>query len=264
MNIPRVMTGVQLVGHGGFDQLILRHDIPVPHPQADEVLIRVGASSVNNTDINTRTGWYSHDADAAHTSWSGQPMSFPRIQGADCCGRIVAAGSAVDPSRLGERVLVRTMQDPVTIDSKEIPVTLGTEIDGAFAEYLVVRSSEALRIESPLTDSELATFPCAYSTAEGLLQRAGVSAERVLITGASGGVGSALVQLAAMRGADVTAVASPTNHQALRDLGAHLLVARDASLLEEVGESTIDVVIDVDNLSTSTCRDLCRHQQHQR
>ena len=90
VNIPRVMTGVQLVGNGGLDQLILRHDIPVPHPQADEVLIRVGASSVNNTDINTRTGWYSHDADAAHTSWSGQPISFPRIQGADCCGRIVA------------------------------------------------------------------------------------------------------------------------------------------------------------------------------
>ncbi|MCH9707265.1 MAG: alcohol dehydrogenase family protein [Actinomycetia bacterium] len=236
------MTGVQLVGNGGLDQLILRHDIPVPHPQADEVLIRVGASSVNNTDINTRTGWYSHDADAAHTSWSGQPISFPRIQGADCCGRIVAAGSAVDPSRLGERVLVRTMQDPLTINSKEIPVTLGSEIDGAFAEYLVVRSSEAFRIESPLTDSELATFPCAYSTAEGLLQRAGVSTERVLITGASGGVGSALVQLAAMRGADVTAVASPDNHQALRDLGAHRLVARDASLLEELGDSTIDVV----------------------
>ena len=93
----------------------------------------------------------------------------------------------MDPSRLGERVLVRTMQDPLTINSKEIPVTLGSEIDGAFAEYLVVRSSEAFRIESPLTDSELATFPCAYSTAEGLLQRAGVSAERVLITGASGG-----------------------------------------------------------------------------
>ena len=172
-------------------------------------------------------------------------MTFPRIQGADCCGRIVAAGSAVDPSRLGERVLVRTMQDPVTIDSKELPVTLGSEIDGAFAEYLVVRSSEAFRIESPLTDSEPATFPCAYSTAEGLLQRAGVSAERVLITGASGGVGSALVQLAAMRGADVTAVASPDNHQALRDLGAHRLIARDASLLEEVGDSTTDVVIDV-------------------
>ena len=137
------------------------------------------------------------------------------------------------------------MQDPLTINSKEIPVTLGSEINGAFAEYLVVRSSEAFRIESPLTDSELATFPCAYSTAEGLLQHAGVSAERVLITGASGGVGSALVQLAAMRGADVTAVASPYSHQALRDLGAHRLVARDASLLEEVGDATMDVVIDV-------------------
>ena len=70
VNIPRVMTGVQLVGHSGLDQLILRHDIPVPHPQEDEVLIRVGASSVNNTDINTRTGWYAHDAHAAHTSGS--------------------------------------------------------------------------------------------------------------------------------------------------------------------------------------------------
>lgn len=54
-----VMTGVQLIGHGELDQLDIRNDIPVPAPKADEVLIKVSAAGVNNTDINTRIGWYS-------------------------------------------------------------------------------------------------------------------------------------------------------------------------------------------------------------
>jgi len=100
-------------------------------------------------------------------------MKFPRIQGADCCGQITRVGSAIDPARIGERVLVRTMQE----------ITLGSEIDGAFAEYLCVRGSEAFVIDSPLADAELASFPCPYSTAEGLLQRAQVGAERRLSPG---------------------------------------------------------------------------------
>lgn len=239
------MRAVQLVGHGGFDQLVLVDDCPVPNPQPDEVLIRVAASSVNNTDINTRVGWYSKTQSVEQTSWSGAGMAFPRIQGADCCGRIVAVGSAVDPTRIGERVLVRTMQDPIVVNGTSIPVTLGSEIDGGFAQFVAVRSSEAFAINSPLTDVELATFPCAYSTAEGLLQRAGVGNEDVLITGASGGVGSALVQLAVLRGARVTAIASERHHDAIRKLGARTLIARETSLTEELGDSSVDVVIDV-------------------
>lgn len=209
------------------------------------MLIEVGASAVNNTDINTRVGWYTQDATDGETSWSGAAMHFPRIQGADCCGRIVAVGAAVDPSRIGQRVLVRTMQAPVISGQGAIDITLGSEIDGGFAQFVSVRSSEAFVVTSGLTDVELASFPCSYSTAEGLLQRSGAGVERVLITGASGGVGSALVQLAAMRGAQVIAVASPRHHEAIRALGAHLTVDRTCDLVAELGDNSIDLVVDV-------------------
>jgi NADPH:quinone reductase-like Zn-dependent oxidoreductase len=240
------MTGVHLTGHGGFECLDYREDLPVPSPSEGEVLIKVGAAGVNNTDINTRVGWYTHsDSSADDTGWSGAPMAFPRIQGADCCGRIVAVGAGVEPERVGERVLVRTMQDPVLIDGVEVPVTLGSEIDGAFAQYLVTRASEAFAVTSSWSDAELASIPCSYSTAEGLLHRAQVGQERVLITGASGGVGSAAVQLAARRGAHVTAIAQASKAAAVRDLGADVVIDRGADLFSTLGTNSIDVVIDV-------------------
>ena len=245
MGIPARMTAVQLTGHGDADRLVANHDVPVPTPRPGEVLIQVGASSVNNTDINTRLGWYTRDESADETSWSGTPMHFPRIQGADCCGEIVAVGSSVDNARIGQRVLVRTMQAPEEVDGQLRQVTLGSEIDGAFAQFVAVRSSEAFEIDSDLSDAELATFPCAYSTAEGLLQRAGVGAERVLITGASGGVGSALVQLAVLRGASVVAVASKRHHEALMALGVQRVLDRSAALVGELGANSVDVVVDV-------------------
>lgn len=239
------MTAVYLTGHGGLDCLELRDDIPVPHVASDHVLIQIGASSVNNTDINTRIGWYTRGNQENSTSWADIPLHFPRIQGADCCGKVVAVGASVDVSRIGERVLVRTMQSPQRVDGGWAPVTLGSEIDGAFAQFVTVRASEAFPIDSELSDVELATFPCAYSTAEGLLQRARVSDQKVLITGASGGVGSALVQLAVLRGASVVAVASARHHQALLALGAAQVLDRNANVIDEVGENSVDVVIDV-------------------
>lgn len=235
------MTAVLLTGHGGTDRLEVRDDVPVPRPGPGEVLIRVGASAVNNTDINTRTGWYSRDDDA-RTSWSGAPLAFPRIQGADCVGRIVALGDDVGAEHIGQRVLVRTMQDP---DPSGHPLTLGSEIDGAFAQYVAVRSTEAFEVHSHLDDAHLGALPCSYSTAEGLLQRAGLGAERVLITGASGGVGSAAVLLARLRGAHITAVASACKADQVLELGADVVIDREADLLDRVGESSIDVVIDV-------------------
>lgn len=119
--LPSKMIGVVLTGHGGPEKLEYRDDLPVPTPAADEVVIRVAAAGINNTDINTRIGWYSkgvksgtgtgtaegqQDDDASR---SGVALQFPRIQGADCCGRIVAVGKDVDPARIGERVLVNAM-----------------------------------------------------------------------------------------------------------------------------------------------------------
>ena len=157
MSQPDVMTGVYLHGHGGPDQLRIHHDIAVPVPESGEVLIRVGGSSVNNTDINTRTGWYSRGSSPREGSWSGTSISFPKIQGADCCGQIEAIGEGVPRSRVGQRVLVRTMQDPIIRDGTSHAVTLGSEIDGGFAEYTKVRASEALPVESDLADVELAS-----------------------------------------------------------------------------------------------------------
>jgi NADPH:quinone reductase-like Zn-dependent oxidoreductase len=245
MSIPTRMTAVELLGHGGPDLLRIRDNIPIPELRADQVLIKVGASSVNNTDINTRTGWYTRESSAGDTSWSGQGLQFPRIQGADCCGRIIAVGAAVDASRIGERVLVRTMQAPEKLDGHLTPITLGSEIDGAFAQFIAVRASEAFVVNSLMTDVELATFPCAYSTAEGLLTRAHVGAERIVVTGASGGVGSAVIQLAVLRGTQVIALASERHHDALLALGAEQVLDRNVDIVSALGESSVDAVIDV-------------------
>ncbi|WP_372840644.1 alcohol dehydrogenase catalytic domain-containing protein, partial [Phaeovulum sp.] len=103
MTLPSRMHGVVLIGHGGPEMLEWRDDLAVPAPGKGEVLIRVAAAAVNNTDINTRIGWYSKSgAVADDASWSGKPLVVPRIQGADVCGHVVAVGEAVDPARIGE------------------------------------------------------------------------------------------------------------------------------------------------------------------
>ena len=185
-SVPLTMSGVQLTGHGDLDQLQWSDSIPVPRPGRGDVLIRVRAAGVNNTDINLRTAWYSKGEGAARdAAWSGDPVQFPRIQGIDACGHIVAVGEGVDAARIGERVLV----EPCLLEAGGTrlaqPWFLGSECDGAFAQYLVVAARHAYRVDSPLGDAELASFPCSYSTAENMLTRAAVTAgDRVVVTGA--------------------------------------------------------------------------------
>ncbi|WP_424927080.1 alcohol dehydrogenase family protein [Amaricoccus tamworthensis] len=257
MTLPKTMSGIVLTGHGGLDRLEWREDLPVPAPAQGEVLVEVRAAAVNNTDINTRTGWYSKTVrgDTASTAtdrydgaadadggWSGTPLEFPRIQGADCCGIIVAVGEGVPESRIGERVLMRPMY---TRDGDDDPYglfTFGSERNGGFAEYTTAEASQAFPVNSELSDVELASFPCAFSTAEGMIQRGNLQAERVLITGASGGVGSAAIQLAKRRGAHVTALTSPSKAGALQALGADETLDRDAPLPASAYDMVIDLV----------------------
>jgi NADPH:quinone reductase-like Zn-dependent oxidoreductase len=248
IGLPRLMSAVLLQGHGGFEQLEYREDVPVPVPGADEVLVRVGAAGVNNTDINTRTGWYSKSVAqiSEDGGWLGAALAFPRIQGADACGRIVAVGGHVDQARVGERVLIEPAFRSSHVKSPQQMLYFGSECDGAFAQFARVPAIHAYRISSALSDVELASFPCAYSAAENMLTRAQVSAaERVLITGASGGVGSAAVQLASRRGATVLALAGPAKARAVATLGATRVIARGADLTRELGREAVDVVIDV-------------------
>jgi len=246
-DLPVKMRGVWLTGHGDMDKLEIRQDIPLPVPGTRDVLVRVTAAGVNNTDINTRTAWYSKkDGASDDAAWAGTPIKFPRIQGADVCGHIVAVGSDVKDERIGERILIEPCLREAHGLELETPWYLGSECDGGFSEFIVVAARHAYKIESNLSDIDLASFPCSYSTAENMLTRAEVKArDRVLVTGASGGVGSAAVQLAKARGAKVTAVAAPEKSEALLRLGADYTLPRDAEYNAELGENSMDVVIDL-------------------
>jgi NADPH:quinone reductase-like Zn-dependent oxidoreductase len=255
MALPSTMQAVILTGHGGPDRLELRRDWPVPAYGEDEVLIQVGAAGVNNTDINTRTGWYSKTVtgDTAATlagakvddgGWAGVPLAFPRIQGADICGRVVAAGAAVDRGLIGRRVLVRTMQPAGETAEGPVTVTVGSEMDGGFAEYVAMPAAMVVPVKCDWTDIELASIPCAWSTAENMLERIGVAAgDQVLVTGASGGVGSAAVQLAKRRGAHVTTIAAAAKHDFLNRIGADRVIALDDEAA--MGRASIDVIVDL-------------------
>ena len=245
LSARRSMCAVVLKGYGGFDQLEFRDDVPVPQPRSGEVLVQIGAAAVNNTDINTRTAWYARDLRSADAGWTGAKFAFPRIQGADGCGRIVSVGTGVDARRAGERVLV----EPVfrIADSAGVRKVLyfGSECDGAFAEFACVPAAHAYRITSPFSDAELASFPCAYSAAENMLTKAGVRpGETVLVTGASGGVGSAAVQLAKRRGATVIAIAGAPKAAAVASIGASRILPRGSDPRRELGAECIDVVVD--------------------
>ncbi len=262
--IPETMKAFVLTGHGGMDKLVYREDWPVPEPGPEDVLIKVLACGLNNTDVNTRTGWYSKairsaTSDAAtgspnsdDPSWGGAPISFPRIQGADIAGRVVAVGSNAKPDLIGKRVLVdtwlRDWNDPQNLQKCGY---FGSERDGGFAGYTCVHQQNVHPVESDLSDAELATFATSYVTAENMLNRAGVSAgDRVLITGASGGVGSALIQLANRRGAQTIAMASRNKHDTVSAVDPDAILDREpddlaAALKEATGSGTVSVVADV-------------------
>lgn len=260
MTMPETMTAVLLTGHGGLSKLDYRGDVAVPAPAPGEVLIAVAAAGINNTDINTRIGWYSKavtgDTEAGGTggfaevsdddaSWSGAALAFPRIQGADVCGRIVAVGDGVAPERIGQRVLVQSMMRDTDDPRAFRCITFGSERDGGFAQFATAPARATHAVECDWTDAELASIPCAYSTAEGMLHRAGVGAERVLITGASGGVGSAAIQLAKRRGAHVTALCSPAKAAEVAAIGADVVLDRDADLVAALGADSVDVAVDL-------------------
>jgi 2-desacetyl-2-hydroxyethyl bacteriochlorophyllide A dehydrogenase len=260
--VPKTMKAVYLTGYGDLDRLRYVEDAPVPAPASHEVLIQVGACGINNTDLWTRQGAY---GDGAQAAWLGQAFGFPRIQGLDAVGRVVRTGDGVSAQRLGQRVLVNPCIYTGAGDGLDGMQVIGSERDGGFAQYLCVPQENALPIDSPCSDAELATFMTPYMTAEHMLRKAGLRAgERVLVTGASGGVGSALVQLALLRGAEVVAVSSKAKVAAIHALGVDTVITREEAdypgALRRLGAAAeFDVVADiVAGDQVAQCLDLLR------
>lgn len=244
------MLAAVLTRFGGPEALRVR-EVPVPRAGPGEVLVRVSAAGVNNTDVWTREGAYGLPGQPeALAGWRG-PVDFPRIQGGDIAGAVAGVGDGVDPALAGRRVLV----DPALYDgpgSDANPVgLLGSEVDGGFAQYVVVSAARVHDMTaSPLSDEELACLPVSYGTAMGMLERAEVGPdETVLVTGASGGVGLALVQLATARGARVVALTAKNKSDLIRQAGARSVVHRDSSSLAaaitQVVPGGLDAVADV-------------------
>lgn len=272
LDLPKTMRAVLLVGFGGIDKLEYREDVPVPTPGEGEILIKVGACGMNNTDINTRTRWYGRDVNTSlsedfglkgaenvngadtkqQKAWKDESVDFPRIQGAAVAGKIVALGAAVSSHQVGNRVIVDpSIRDLSLPQRAQLFHYLGKDINGGFAEYVVVPASNAHVVETSLTDAELATFPTSYDTAEEMLVRARLGeGETVVITGAAGGVGSALIQLSLIRGARIIAIAGESKGDRLLELGAHHFIARESADVRKqieaiVGERSVHVVADV-------------------
>jgi NADPH:quinone reductase-like Zn-dependent oxidoreductase len=243
------VRAVVTIGHGGLEQLSYRTDWPDPVPGADEVLIAVGACGLNNTDVNTRVGWYSK-GDGGDETWTGTPLPFPRIQGADVCGRVVACGAGAPSDLVGRRVLVDPwFRDPAAPDDIGRATYFGSEHDGGYAELTLAPTENAVVIDSHLSDVELASFPTSSMTALNMLERAKLKpGETVLVTGASGGVGTALLQIARAMGATPVGVSKPAKGDAVRSAGAEHVVDRGADPVEalaELGITGVDVVADV-------------------
>ena len=178
MTLPKTMRAVVLTGHGGMDKLEYHVDWPTPEPGPGDVVVKVAACGLNNIDINTRTAWYSKTvrdgitdeggkggfdtADDMTASWTNRRISFPRIQGCDVAGRIAVVGEGVDPTRTGERVILNPWllggDDWLNQSNASF---FGSECNGGYADFTVIRAENALRVETDLSDAELATLPAA-------------------------------------------------------------------------------------------------------
>ncbi|RBP34019.1 NADPH:quinone reductase-like Zn-dependent oxidoreductase [Marinobacter pelagius] len=254
--IPNTMKAMVLTGHGDIDKLEY-HDVATPQPGPGQVLVRVTATAKNNTDRKAREGLYpTKKGEMTSFKMGGKPtLTFPRIQGADIAGRVVAVGDGVDENRIGERGLLDfNIYADGRRDINLTPDYYGHGADGGFAEYVALPSDQFHHIpNSELSDAELAAMGmCSYQTAMHMLTSANIRAgERVLVTGASGGVGTALIQLCRIMGAIPYALSKMDKADALMALGAEAVLDRsnmdsfEERVKEQTGGKPIDAVMDL-------------------
>jgi NADPH:quinone reductase-like Zn-dependent oxidoreductase len=202
MTRSRTMKALLLKQHGGLDDLVVTDHHPIPKVVDGHVLIRVKASSFNYHDLFTVRGM------------PGIKVPLPVVIGLDLSGEIIEVGGHVTGWKAGDRVLV----NPV-IKNKGL---LGEMADGGMAEYCLVSMDQLVALPANVSFADAASLPVAYGTAHRMLitHNTVKRGDRVLVLGASGGVGTGCIILAKLLGAEVIAVSSsPAKLKALQALG---------------------------------------------
>ena len=185
------MRATAIMAHGGQDQIVYHTDFPDPVAEEGDVIVRVKAASLNYHDVFTRRGM------------PGIKLSLPVIPGLDVAGEIAEIGPGVEGWSVGDPVLI----DPI---NREKGGLLGETTNGGLAEYCKAPAHQLVRIPKGVSYAQAASLPVAYGTAHRMMFTNGhvKEGEKVLILGASGGVGTCCVLLAKMVGAEVTSCAS--------------------------------------------------------
>ncbi|MGY8998942.1 MAG: quinone oxidoreductase family protein [Rhodospirillales bacterium] len=213
------MKAVVLYEHGDMDKLIYELEYPDPVCGPGDVVIRVKATSLNYHDMFTRNGM------------PGLKLELPRICGLDVAGEIVEVGVEVRNWAIGDAVLI----DPRNRIEGGL---VGETIDGGLAEYCRAPEHQLVKIPEGVSYDQAASLPVAYGTAHRMMVTRGqVNADdKVLILGASGGVGTGAVLLAKILGAEVVACGStPGKLAALTAMGAdHVIDYKEKDFVKEI------------------------------
>jgi alcohol dehydrogenase len=197
------MRALVLSQHGGLENLECVRDYPMPVIKEGHVIIKVGASSFNYHDVFTVKGM------------PGIKVPLPVIIGLDMAGEIIEIGENVSGWKTGDRVLVNPLNKTHGL--------MGEMLNGGMAEYCLVSSDQLIKMPDAVSYVEAASLPVAYGTAHRMLvtHKTVKKGDRVLILGASGGVGTGCVILAKKLGAEVIACASGEDKMArLKEIGA--------------------------------------------
>jgi alcohol dehydrogenase len=224
------MRAVTIIAHGGLDQMRLVADWPEPAAGPGQAVVSVKACGLNYLDIFVRRGM------------PGLPVQMPRIPGGDIAGVVASVGAGVDASWIGKRVLV----NPALAHGG----ALGEHANGGLTERIAVDAAQLIAMQDAVSFEAAAALPIAFGTARKMLARGNVqTGELVLVLGASGGVGTGCVQIAAQLGATVIACASSADKlERLRKLGAaHLIDYSKSNFSAEAwklsGKRGVDVVV---------------------
>src|SRR5471030_733358 len=204
------MKALVLNQHGDLDQLHVVTDKPVPKATPGHVVILVRASSFNYHDVFTVKGM------------PGIKVPFPVVIGLDMAGEIAEIGAGVNGWRTGDRVLVNPVNKRKGL--------MGEMLDGGMAQYCLVAADQLVAMPDGVGFEAAAALPVAYGTAHRMLitHNTVKQGDRVLVLGASGGVGTGCVILAKLLGAEVIACAGSAEKLArLKEIGADEVVNYD-------------------------------------